>query len=178
MKRENLSLKSQKSELDWMVKLSFPKSFPCQKLCLRHAWYYRVCPRLVMKIRGSCKRELYWWHPHHPLNLKRSVTFWQKTNSVGWGLDKFDKCHIHFRHIYIANMQYFIANQKNCHVCRTYGFFDFTILLRRFLVSFGKKNFLTGEVSFTYFAVFAMLEICPYSKSKEFSSKGLGCKGT
>ena len=77
--------------------------------------------------------------------------------------------------IYIANMQYFIANQKNCHVCRTYGFFDFTILLRRFLVSFGKKNFLAGEVSFTYFAVFAMLEICPYSKSKEFSSKGLGC---
>ena len=79
--RKSLSKKS-KTELDWIIKLSFPKSFPCQKLCLSLAWYYRVCPRLVMKIRGSCKRELYWWHPHHPLNLKRSVTFWQKTNSV------------------------------------------------------------------------------------------------
>ena len=39
---------------------------------------------------------------------------------------------------------------------------------------FWQNNFLAGEGSFTYFAVFAMLEICPYSKSKEFSSKGAG----
>ena len=48
-------------------------------------------------------------------------------------------------------------------------------LAEALLGEFWQKNFLAGEVSFTYFAVFAMLEICPYSKSKEFSSKGLGC---
>ena len=145
-----------------MVKLSFPKSFPCKKLCLPLAWYYRVCPRLVMKIRGSCKRELYWWHPHHPLNLKRSVTFWQKTNSVGWGLDKFDKCHIHFRHIYIANMQYFIANQKNCHVCRTYGFFE--NFVQMILVFFSKYPRISIFVRSLWILSNEYAFLCPFQE--------------